>query len=70
MNNGWKKLQKKNCERVSKPLDSGTCLICNCQSCLKVNIPAGIYLLKINNGNARMCENCSKLTMKTPEQHP
>ena len=31
--------------------------------------PAGIYLLKVNNGNPRkMCEICSKLTIKTPEQ--
>ena len=32
-------------------------------------IPAGIYLLKINNRNARTrCEICSKLTIKTPER--
>ena len=31
--------------------------------------PAGIYLLKINNRNARTrCEIYSKLTIKTPEQ--
>ena len=31
--------------------------------------PAGIYLLKVNNRNTRkMCEICSKLTIKTPEQ--
>ena len=31
--------------------------------------PAGIYLLKVNNGNTRtICEICSKLTIKTPEQ--
>ena len=31
--------------------------------------PAGIYLLKVNNKNARtMCEICSKLTIKTPER--
>ena len=31
--------------------------------------PAGIYLLKINNRNARTrCELYSKLTIKTPEQ--
>ena len=30
--------------------------------------PAGIYLLKVNNRNARArCEICSKLTLKTPE---
>ena len=29
-------------------------------------VPAGIYLLKVNNGNnRRMCENSSKLTIKT-----
>ena len=32
-------------------------------------IPAGIYLFKVNNGNTRrMCEICSKLTIKTPER--
>ena len=31
--------------------------------------PAGIYLFKVNNGNARrMCEICLKLTVKKPEQ--
>ena len=31
--------------------------------------PVGIYLLKVNNGNARTrCEMCSKLTVYTPEQ--
>ena len=31
--------------------------------------PASIYLLKVNNRNTRtMCEACSKLTIKTPEQ--
>ena len=30
-------------------------------------IPAGIYLLKVNNRNTRTrCEICSKLTIKTP----
>ena len=29
--------------------------------------PAGIYLIKVNNGNTRtMCEICSKKTIKTP----
>ena len=32
-------------------------------------VPAGIYLLKVNNRNTRTrCEICSKLTMKTPER--
>ena len=32
-------------------------------------IPAGIYLLKVNNRNTRTrCETCSKLTIKTPER--
>ena len=32
-------------------------------------IPAGIYLLKVNNRNTRTrCEICSKLTIKTPER--
>ena len=31
--------------------------------------PVGIYLLKVNNRNARArCEICSKLTIKTPER--
>ena len=30
---------------------------------------AGIYLLKVNNGNTRpMCKTCSKLAIKTPER--
>ena len=34
------------------------------------DILAGIYLFKVNNGNIRkMCEICSKLTIKTTEQH-
>ena len=34
-----------------------------------VDIPAGIYLLKVNNGNTRTrCKICSKLTIKTPER--
>ena len=33
------------------------------------SIPAGIYLLKVNNRNTRTrCEICSKLTIKTPER--
>ena len=32
------------------------------------SIPAGLYLLKVNNRNTRTrCEICSKLTIKTPE---
>ena len=32
-------------------------------------IPAGIYLLKVNNRNTRTrCEICLELTMKTPER--
>ena len=31
--------------------------------------PADIYLFKVNNGRTRtLCEICSKLTLKTPEQ--
>ena len=34
-----------------------------------IYIPTNIYLLKVNNGNTRkMCEMCSKLTIKTPER--
>ena len=33
-------------------------------------IPAGIYLLEVNNRNTKTrCEICSKLTIKTPERH-
>ena len=36
---------------------------------MKIQYPAGIYLLKVNNRNTRtMCEICSKLTIKTPER--
>ena len=31
-------------------------------------IPAGIYLLKVNNRNRTRCEICSKLTIKIPER--
>ena len=32
-------------------------------------LPAGIYLLKVNNKNTRTrCEICSKLTIKTPKR--
>ena len=35
-----------------------------------INIPAHIYLPKVNNRNTRTrCEICSKFTMKTPEIH-
>ena len=30
-------------------------------------IPADNHLFKVNNGNTRTCEICSKLTIKTPE---
>ena len=34
---------------------------------LKLNVPAGIYLLKVNKRNiTTRCEICSKLTIKTP----
>ena len=34
------------------------------------NLPAGIYLFKVNNGNSRtISEVCSKLTIKTPCFH-
>ena len=36
---------------------------------LKMLIPTNIYLFKVNNGNfGKLCEICSKLTMKTPER--
>lgn len=32
-------------------------------------IPAGIYIFKVNDGNARtICKICSKIAIKTPEQ--
>ena len=35
----------------------------------KITVPAGIYLLKVNNRNTRTrCEICSKLTINTPER--
>ena len=35
-----------------------------------IDVPAGIYFFKVSNRNTRpMCEVCSKLTIKTPEQH-
>ena len=34
------------------------------------NVPAGIYLFKVNNRNTRTrCELCSKLTIKISERH-
>ena len=34
-----------------------------------MHLPAGIYLLKVNNRNTRIrCEICSKLTIKIPER--
>ena len=36
---------------------------------VKATLPAGIYLFKVNNGNAgAMYEICSKSTIKTPER--
>ena len=42
----------------------------NCVECFfaeSIN-PVGIYLFKVNIGNTRMCEICSKLTIKTLER--
>ena len=37
--------------------------------CIKTIQPAGIYFFKYSNGSTRsMCDICSKLTIKTPEQ--
>ena len=37
--------------------------------CIFKRLPAGIYLLKVNNRNTRTrCVICSKLTIKTPER--
>ena len=39
-------------------------------SCSDVGNPAGICLFNVNNRNTRtMCKICSKLTVKTAEQH-
>ena len=36
---------------------------------LAVNYPAGIYMFKVNNRNARTkCKICLKLTLKAPER--
>ena len=36
---------------------------------LDIGIPVSIYLFKVNNRNTRkMCEICSKLTIRTPER--
>ena len=52
-------------------------LVFSCESCeilrppfLKEHLlPAGNYMLKVNNRNTRTrCEICSKLTIKTPER--
>ena len=38
--------------------------------CREANFPAGNYIFKVNNRNTRpRCEICSKVTIKTPEQH-
>ena len=53
-------------------------MVFSCESCeilrppfLKEHLlPAGNYMLKVNNRNTRTrCEICSKLTIKTPERH-
>ena len=37
---------------------------------LKISLSANIYLFKVNNRNTRkMCKICSKLTIKTLQQH-
>ena len=39
-----------------------------CKIVQSITNPAGIYLLKVNNGSTRTrCEICSKLTIKIPE---
>ena len=37
---------------------------------ISIDVPAGIYFFKVINRNTRaICEVCSKLTIKIPEQH-
>ena len=54
--------------------DSGNLLSLMCHSIIPLGdavSPVSIYLLKVNNKNTRkMCEICSKLTIKTPERRP
>ena len=41
----------------------------NSEAVLKMIFPAGNYLFKVNNRNARArCELCSNLTLKIPER--
>ena len=45
--------------------------LCNLKFCenYERDFPAGKYMFKVNNRNTRtMCEICSELTIKTPEQ--
>ena len=59
---------------IASQLMDDIILLCHClwqwadQRFILGHLPAGIYLLKINNINNRArCEICSKLTIKTPE---
>ena len=37
---------------------------------LSINYPAGVYLIKVNNGGTwTMCKTCSKLTIKTQKNN-
>ena len=68
------KVKKKNIRTTSMKL-SQIIKDCTSRSCGKLVraeasiIPFNIYLFKFNNRNTRkMCENCSKMTIKTPER--
>ena len=62
--------QKKDCYfKLSKASFSPYLRNIYCYEHLRRLIPAGIYMLKVNNRNTRTrCEICSKLTIKTPER--
>ena len=55
--------------KISKwPPQTKPCIV-YCNRLSTVKIPAGIYLLKVNNRNTRTrCEICSKLTIKSPKR--
>ena len=71
----------KNCDFIRETLEevgksffkwfSNIFLKANADKCHVIlsTVPAGIYLLKVNNRNTRArCEICSKLTIKAPER--
>ena len=44
-------------------------ILCDISGLFQISNPTKIYLFKVNNRSSRkMCEICSKLTIKTPER--